>query len=704
MWRRHHLVQSAVQQLLPCRRGLRSAAALPSVFARSKGGGQKVFYSRCVTKTSAAIFGSSHLQYWIHTIHGNNRAHDYSLQSAASFSTQRKGRKSPPRFSDDSTVDELVQIAHDNLDVMTPQATAALWTKILRQLSRRDGRNNNNRGAKMDDRGQNVRKINDIFQHTIDRLGTFSTRELTQTILSLSKIAAALRKHRNRRGEADHKRVLRELLLNKDMTPKEDIFRLFAVQSKDMLDQFDARQLSNLALAYAKIDYVPKFEDGSDLFDHIATEAVNLKGDFIAQGISNLLWSFATVKKPHSTLFEMMGDQVVAKKYLKVFKPQALSNTVWAYANAGINQPRLFKRVANHIVECGDLEKFTPQALSNIVNAFAKAGVNQPKLFEKVANHIVKSDSLCRFTHPQDFSNTVWAYATAGINHSKLFERMADHIVKSDILYEFNEQALSNTVWAYATAQVSHPKLFQKVAKAAIQRKDEFDSQGVANLLWAYATMGITDKQLFSSFESTAAKLINCYNNQELANVAWAYAVADIDAQILFNKHFMKECNDKKNGFAVEHLRQLYQLHLWQTKEKSNPGLPQELLDRSHEAFISEDPTISMFQEDVVAQLISIGLELKEEVLMDSGYRIDAIVEVNDKTIGVEVDGPSHFIRKGRSPTGSTILKRRQVPAIDGIELVSVSYWDWNNLAKDEAKKQDYLRELLGFESNLYAG
>ena len=110
---------------------------------------------------------------------------------------------------------------------------------------------------------------------------------------------------------------------------------------------------------------------------------------------------------------------------------------------------------------------------------------------------------------------------------------------------------------------------------------------------------------------------------------------------------------------------------MWQTKEKSNTGLPAELASRCYNSFVSEDPTVSKLQDDVVAQLLSIGLEPKEEVLMDSGYRIDAIVEVNGKTIGVEVDGPSHFIGKGRSPTGSTILKRRQVPLIDGIKLVS---------------------------------
>ena len=135
---------------------------------------------------------------------------------------------------------------------------------------------------------------------------------------------------------------------------------------------------------------------------------------------------------------------------------------------------------------------------------------------------------------------------------------------------------------------------------------------------------------------------------------------------------------------------------MWQTKEKSNTGLPAELASRCYNSFVSEDPTVSKLQDDVVAQLSSIGLEPKEEVLMDSGYRMDAIVKVNGKTIGVEVDGQSHFIGKGRSPTGSTILKRRQVPSIDGIKLVSVPYCEWGKPGNDEVKKQEYLRELVG--------
>jgi len=418
---------------------------------------------------------------------------------------------------------------------------------------------------------------------------------------------------------------------------------------------------------------------------------------FLPQALSNTLWAYATAGIHHPTLFEKVANHIVGLDSLNRFIPQALSNTLWAYAKAGISHPKLFEKVANHIVGLHSLDRFThPQALSNTLWAFATAGIHHPTLFQKIANHIAGLDSLDRFTHPQALSNTLWAIATAGIHHPTLFNKMANHIVESDSLHKFDPQALKDTMWAYATAQVSHPKLFHKVTKAAIKSKEDFVSQGIANLLWAYATMGIIDKQLFSSFALTAAKLIDTYTNQDLANIAWAYAVADVDAPTLFNDDFINKCVEEEDGFENEALRQLHQWHLWQTKEKSNAGLPKELQVRCCNVFIDRDPTHSKLQVDVKSQLASIGLEPKEEVLMDSGYRIDVIVKVNGKTTGIEVDGPSHFIGRGRSPLARTILKRRQVPSIDGVELVSVPYWEWDELiGREQVKKQEYLRELL---------
>ena len=80
--------------------------------------------------------------------------------------------------------------------------------------------------------------------------------------------------------------------------------------------------------------------------------------------------------------------------------------------------------------------------------------------------------------------------------------------------------------------------------------------------------------------------------------------------------------------------------------------------------------------------------------MTQNGYSLDALLEVKGTKVGAEVHGPGHRI--GRMPTGSTILKRRQVANVEGIALVSVPYWEWDELGQDLSKKQNYLRSLLG--------
>ena len=313
-----------------------------------------------------------------------------------------------------------------------------------------------------------------------------------------------------------------------------------------------------------------------------------------------------------------------------------------------------------------------------------------------MANHIVESNRLDRFD-PQALANVVWAYATVGTLHPMLLEKVANHIVSTNILDRFDPQNIANTVWAYATVGDLHPTLFEKLSNHIIESNtlDRFDPQALANTLWAYASMGMANKQLFTMCALNAANLIDSFNSQELANLAWTYTVADIDASTLFNDHFISACVSKMEQFEIEDFSQLYQWHLWHTHKMSSAGLPDELSQRCFEVFISREVTVSRFQDDVVAQLSAIGLVPKEEVLLDSGYRIDAVVEVNGKDIGIEVDGPCHFIGKTKSPTGRTVLKRRQVPSIDGIELVSLPYWKWDRLGWNDEKKQENLRRLL---------
>ena len=380
-------------------------------------------------------------------------------------------------------------------------------------------------------------------------------------------------------------------------------------------------------------------------------------------------------------------------KDLRQFLPQHLSNIVWSYATSGESHPQLYRKFGDHIVGMKDLGLFKPQELSNIIWAFATAGESNPKLFSKFGNHIVAMRDLGAFL-PQHFSNIVWSYATAGESHPQLYNKLTNHIVAMKDSSGFKPQELSNIIWAFATAGESHPLLFQKLADVAIARSNNFNSQGIANFLWAHAAVGIIDQHLFTIFAPAVKSILGQFNSQNVANIAWAYAVANVNDPSLFNADFDDVCQARANDFGMEGYFQLHQWQLWQDELKSGINLPPALRKNCRQAFDLRLPQPSRLQDDVVSVLSSIGLRPEDEVLTASGYRLDALVEVNDMKVGIEVDGPSHFIN--RDATGSTLLKCRQVSTLDDICIVSVPYWDWNKLGKDRVKKQQYLRSKLG--------
>jgi hypothetical protein len=376
---------------------------------------------------------------------------------------------------------------------------------------------------------------------------------------------------------------------------------------------------------------------------------------------------------------------------LSEFWPQSLSNIAWAYATAGESHPQLYKKFGDHIVALKDLGQFKPQELSNLIWAFATAGQSHPLLFSKFGDHIVAMKDLGQFK-PQGLSNILWSYATAGESHPQLFSKVGNHIVAMKDLSGFKPQALSNLLWAYATAGESHPLLFQKLVNVAILRCNKCNPQDIANLLWAYATVGI-NQHLFLSFAPAVKSVLGQCNSQNIANIAWAYAVANVNDPSLFNSDFIDALHAKANDFGTEDCFQLHQWQLWQDEIKSGIRLPPALCEKCRQAFVSQSYQSSIFQDDVISELSSIRLRPEEEVLTSSGYRLDALVEVYGEKVGIEVDGPSHFINQ--EPTGSTLLKRRQVNNLDNICIVSVPYWEWNKLERDRAKKQEYLRSKL---------
>ncbi|KAL7455121.1 hypothetical protein ACHAWC_006694, partial [Mediolabrus comicus] len=212
-----------------------------------------------------------------------------TLISCHAFSTSRgKGNNGPrrsPDFRNYDSVEEIIDAAYHNLDVMSRRDVSALWTCILKLMTRRDNQKRQLSKLPVEDMRLMIDKI---FDNTANGIKDFNMKDLTQTTVSMAKIVQILKKRAGgRRKEDAYRMILREMLLNKDnRTANRELFQILAKKSMDIVHEFDARHISNLAYAYALIEYVPKFDDGSDLFDHIAMHSAEMKEEFKPQEVS----------------------------------------------------------------------------------------------------------------------------------------------------------------------------------------------------------------------------------------------------------------------------------------------------------------------------------------------------------------------------------------------------------------------------------
>eukprot|EP00985_Skeletonema_marinoi_P027139 scaffold21796_cov125-Skeletonema_marinoi.AAC.1 len=210
------------------------------------------------------------------------------------------------------------------------------------------------------------------------------------------------------------------------------------------------------------------------MFDRVANQVVKRPNlhEFNPQALSNILWSFATVKYSHYQLFEKVGNHIVQQSNLNEFNSQDLSNIVWAYAKTDIAHPELFQSVGDHIVQLSNLNAFTPQALSITVWAFAKRGYNHNTLFEKVANHFLVQNDLLANYDQQSISLFIWAFSQCQSQLPEFFELLIDQILQRDDLDDLPFSSLMNAVACLNKFTIAPKELMDKVLKAAFDRNE----------------------------------------------------------------------------------------------------------------------------------------------------------------------------------------------------------------------------------------
>ena len=461
--------------------------------------------------------------------------------------------------------------------------------------------------------------------------------------------------------------------------------------------RWDARGLANLAHALGNL--MLGGDAWRSLWDKIAVQAAKSVLQFNSQGLANTAYAYAKTDRAAPALFDAIAVEVVRRVHAFTpheFTPQGLTTTAYAYAKADHAAPALFDAIAAEVAR--RVREFNPQDLANTVWAYAKAGHAAPVLFDAIAAEVAQR---VREFNAQDLANTAWAYATAGHAVPELLDAISKEAASR--VSEFNPQNLSNMAWAYATARHPAPALLDAIAAEVVRRlcafnpqeRREFNTQNLSNVALAYATAGHAATALLDAIAAEAAPRILAFNAQDICNMAWAYAAANhpADTSGLFGQLFAQRCDAcaSRSELTIRNMRQLHQWALWHAGERGrSDDLPtNDLLQKCRATFSNEVGQPSEMQRDVGVTLASLASSLEliteDEVVLHEGYSLDFMVKWNKYLVGVEVDGPSHFV--GREPTGATLLKRRQLRHLS-IRLVSVPHWEWERLDSDNKRKE----------------
>ena len=162
----------------------------------------------------------------------------------------------------------------------------------------------------------------------------------------------------------------------------------------------DAFGIANVAWALATLHTAEKRNGGSSnadfseraspeesLLDALADAACanSTIDDFKPQELCNLLWAFATLRRPHAALFETASHS--ASKRITMFSAQGLSQTLWSFAKLGLATHSLFQAAASAAVS--RLGMYDAQSVATLAWSFGSAELQHPVLMAALSKEFL---------------------------------------------------------------------------------------------------------------------------------------------------------------------------------------------------------------------------------------------------------------------------------------------------------------------------
>jgi hypothetical protein len=429
------------------------------------------------------------------------------------------------------------------------------------------------------------------------------------------------------------------------------------------------------------------------------------------RGLGEVMLACAQLGYVPASLYNSCLHAFVSKRHRA--DSQALANVVYAVAKAPDDS---IKKQWGPIVQqqllpgyIGKLGTDTPQGIANVIWGVATIGqqLHAEQLQQLLAGFIGKLGTAS----PQDISMAIWGVATMG---QQLPAEQLQQLVRALAakLPSADPQNVANTMWGVARLQPQPffpaPLLEIKAKQAIIRMVPAMIPQAVSNIAWACGVLGYADEQLLLPlFNKARDKTLSRRssvrdvgdNVQGVANMCWAAAVLNMQQLVSHVEQFAAAISSRWGDVVAEGKQQLYQVHMWLLDLHSNSKgllgcLSEQQLQECREQWqklifevAALDRTSPAHQAvfKVATHLPGLSQPPKLEGLTADGlHSIDVLVVTGGGVpVAIEVDGPRHFRQPDLQPTGKTQWRNRSLAA-RGYVVVSVPYWEWNQLPAAE--------------------
>ncbi|CEO95953.1 hypothetical protein PBRA_004643 [Plasmodiophora brassicae] len=225
------------------------------------------------------------------------------------------------------------------------------------------------------------------------------------------------------------------------------------------IDEFKAVELANIAWSYAKLNDAVVRTRVLEAVASAARTRLTSHNDFNAQGLSMMVWSYATAALPMVSLFDAFAPVIIER--IGELAARNLANVAWAYGKVGLVNLPLFRAIAS------------------------------------------ASKSLVLQFSTQNLANTLWAFMKVNFRDIELFESFAPVVIPR--LRDMNNLELTSSVWSYAMIDIYVPALFEAAEAEAVARKGRLGSQQIANLLYSFAMVDRRPENVLPLIETIPA-------------------------------------------------------------------------------------------------------------------------------------------------------------------------------------------------------